>query len=170
MTIHVRPEQPGDEDVITRVNDAAFGQSAESTIVKAIRRSGSPNISLVAVRDGGIVGHILFTTVGIESTHPVGDVMALGPMAVLPAVQRHGIGARLVREGLHACTRAGSRAVVVVGHPDYYPRFGFRPASTYGLRCEYPVPDEVFMALELRPRGLADCSGLVRYRSEFGSA
>jgi putative acetyltransferase len=169
-TLHVRPEEPGDEAAITRVNHAAFGQPDESLVIAAIRHARHPNISLVAVDGSEIVGHILFTPVALESAGCPAVVMGLGPMAVLPALQRRGLGSRLVREGLAACARTGCTAVVVVGHPEFYPRFGFRPASSFALRCEYPVPDEVFMAVELVPGTLAECRGLVRYLAEFGGA
>lgn len=166
----VRPEEPGDQVAIGRVNDAAFGQADESRIIGAIRRAGHPNLSLVALDGSEVVGHILFTPVMLESLESGARVMGLGPMAVVPALQRQGIGSRLVHEGLGECARIGCQAVVVVGHPRFYPRFGFRPASAYGLRCEYAVPDEVFMAVELMPGALAGCSGLVRYLSEFGTS
>jgi putative acetyltransferase len=166
--VHVRAEQPGDEVAIARVNDAAFGQADESRIIDAIRQAGRSNISLVALAGSEVVGHILFTPVAVESLDSTVRAMGLGPMAVLPALQRQGIGSRLVQEGLGECARTGCQAVVVVGHPEFYPRFGFRPASAYGLRCEYAVPDDVFMAVELVPVALAGRSGLVRYLSEFG--
>lgn len=93
-------------------------------------------------------------------------VMGLGPMAVAPAFQRRGIGSLLVRAGLQECASRGCDAVVVLGHPEFYPRFRFRPASAFQLRCEFDVPDEAFMALELRPGSIAR-GGLVRYRPEF---
>ena len=96
-------------------------------------------------------------------------VMGLAPMAVLPERQRQGIGSALVREGLSAIERMGADAVVVLGHPAYYPRFGFKPAATYGLRSEYDVPDDVFMALELRPGVLEDIKGKVKYAPAFSS-
>jgi putative acetyltransferase len=167
-SIHVRPEQPGDVAAITRVNDEAFGQSDESRIIEAIRSARRPAISLVATDGLAVVGHILFTPMIVESAEPVEGLMGLGPMAVSPSRQRQGIGSRLVREGLRACAQAGCRAVVVVGHPEFYPRFGFRPASTYGLRCEFTVPDEVFMATELMPGAFGGAGGLVRYLPEFG--
>jgi putative acetyltransferase len=163
----VRNERAGDEAAIRRVNDAAFGQSDESRIVDSIRRTRNDVISLVAVSGDAIVGHILFTPVAVESADADELVMGLGPLAVQPEFQRMGIGSRLVREGLQACTRAGCGALVVVGHSEYYPRFGFRPASTYGLRCEYDVADDVFMAMELVPGALAQSRGLVRYVPEF---
>jgi putative acetyltransferase len=94
-------------------------------------------------------------------------VAGLGPMAVRPAWQRQGIGSQLVREGLEECWRSGYEAVVVLGHPEYYPRFGFVPASRFGLRCEFEAPDEAFMALELRSGVLSAGGGVVRYASEF---
>ena len=165
--VTIRSEQPGDEAAIRGVNEAAFGQADESRIVDAIRLAARDRISLVAVSGGGIVGHILFTPVDTESSASDASVMGLGPMSVKPELQRGGIGSRLVRDGLEACRTAGCRAVVVLGHPEFYPRFGFRPASTYGLRCEYDVADDVFMAVELVPGALAQRSGLVRYLPEF---
>ena len=111
-----------------------------------------------------MVGHIAFSPVTIE---PAGSAIGLAPMAVLPAHQRRGIGGRLVREGLEQLRAAGHGAVVVLGHPEYYPRFGFTRASRFGLRCELDCPDEAFMALELVPGALANRAGLVRYRREL---
>jgi putative acetyltransferase len=167
--IDVRPEQPGDEVAIRRVNDLAFGQSDESRIVDAVRAAGASVISLVAVRANKIVGHILFTPVSIESSAHASPALGLGPMAVSPEVQRQGIGSRLVEAGLHECRRLGYPIVVVVGHPEFYPRFGFRPGTVWGLRSEFDVPDDVFMVTELTPGALAGASAVVRYRPEFGS-
>jgi putative acetyltransferase len=167
--IRARPEQSGDEAAIARVNDEAFGQPDEARIVDAIRRAGHPMISLVAVDGEPIVGHILFTPIDLDSPGPAISVMGLGPMAVLPPFQRRGIGSMLVNAGLRDCKNAGCQAVVVIGHPEFYPRFGFRPARAYGLRSEFDVPDDVFMVAELTPGALADCRGLVRYLPEFGA-
>ena len=93
--------------------------------------------------------------------------MGLGPMAVAPEHQRAGVGSALIRAGLDACRALDRSAVVVLGHATYYPRFGFVPASTFGLACEYDVPDEVFMALELVPCALSDVSGTTRYSPAF---
>jgi len=90
-------------------------------------------------------------------------------MAVLPAHQRKGIGSRLVQAGLEECRRAGHEIVVLVGHPEYYPRFGFLPAKRFGIRYEEEVPEEAFMLIELREGALAGRSGIVRYQPEFGS-
>jgi putative acetyltransferase len=110
---------------------------------------------------------MLFTAVMIESDAPAWTALGLAPMAVLPQCQRQGIGSHLVRAGLTACVRQGHTVVVVLGHPTYYPRFGFVPAAAKGLRCEYPVPDGVFMVAELVSGALDGRTGLVKYRPEF---
>jgi putative acetyltransferase len=166
--IEVRRERPGDEAAIRRVNDEAFGQPDEGRIVDAARAAGHSAVSLVAVDGPRIVGHILFTPVTIESQGRTAGAFGLGPMSVAPELQRQGIGSKLVEAGLRECTRLGCTAVVVVGHPEFYPRFGFRPGSLYGLRSQFDVPDEVFMVAELTPGVLAGMAGVVRYIPEFG--
>ena len=165
--MRVRPETDVDRAAIRAVNEAAFGSRVEADIVDALRAKGGELVSLVADRDGAIVGHILFSPVSLIG-HDELDVMGLGPMAVLPLQQRKGIGSALVREGLRQCKHLGADAVVVVGHAHFYPRFGFAPALRYGIRCEYDVPDDVFMIAELEPRALHDVSGVVRYDEAFG--
>ena len=127
-------------------------------------RTAGVTLSLAAELDDAVVGHILFSPVSIE---PEGTAIGLAPMAVLPEHQRRGIGGRLVREGLELLRAAGHGAVVVLGHPEYYPRFGFTRANRFGLRCEFECRDEAFMALELSPGALANRAGLVRYLREF---
>ena len=167
MTPSIRPEESGDAADVRRVNEEAFGSSLEADIVESLRnRPGA--ISLVATIDGRIGGHILFTPVTLEPPTPGLRLGALGPMAVRPDLQRQGIGTHLVRSGLHECSRTGYAGVVLVGHPDFYPRFGFRPGAVFGLRCEFPVPDDVFMVMELEAGALAGVAGLVRYPPEFG--
>jgi putative acetyltransferase len=166
-SVQVRHERPGDEDAIARVHDRAFGQLTESRIVAAVRRAGRAVISLVAVDPSGIVGHILFTPLAVDSPGPPISALALGPMAVLPDVQRRGVGSRLVAAGLEACALTGCQAVAVIGHPSYYPRFGFRPGASYGLRSEFAVPDDVFMIAELTADALTGREGIVRYTPEF---
>ena len=127
----------------------------------------------MALRDDGVVGHILFSPIDI--VRDSGDVpavaqtpaLALAPMAVRPEYQRQGIGSALVRLGLKACRRAGHRIVVVLGHAEYYPRFGFTPAGESGVRAPFEVPDEVFMVLSLVDGGLDDVAGVVRYSAAF---
>jgi putative acetyltransferase len=165
--VGVRPESPGDIGAIRAVNLAAFETSLEADLVDALRAQASPVVSLVAEQGGTIVGHILFSPVTLAD-HPEARIGGLAPMAVAPQTQRRGIGSALVRAGLDAC--AMFDAVVVLGHADFYPRFGFVPASRFGLRCEYDVPDEVFMAHELRPGALAGKRGTIRYHPAFDAA
>lgn len=166
MTTILRPELPADRAAVRAVNEAAFGQPAEAGLVEVLHRAGAAVVALVAEVDGTVAGHILFSPVTVEP--PAGRLLlGLAPMAVAPPRQRSGLGSRLVREGLARCKAAGAAGVVVLGHPEYYPRFGFVPAHRLGLRCEYDVPPEAFMALELTPGGLAGVTGLVRYHPAF---
>ena len=166
----IRPETPEDVDAIRYINDQAFGQENESKLIEKLRNRGVLTISLVAIQNGKIVGHIAFSPVVIESGLSSFEAITLAPMAVLPAYQRQGIGGHLVRAGLEECKRLGYGIVIVLGHPNYYPRFGFVPASTYGIKCEYEVPNEAFMVLELRKGKLAGRSGTVKYQPEFAGA
>jgi len=166
MTI-IRAETTEDHDAIHRVNALAFGRRNEADLVDGLRANASPSVSLVAVVDEQVVGHIFFSPVSIESDTGAFTAMGLAPMAVLPEYQNQGIGSRLIREGLKGCQSLGHDIVVVLGHPNYYPRFGFTPASLKGLRSEYDVPDEVFMVAELKSGALGGRAGLVKYHIEF---
>ena len=161
--IEIREEQTGDADAIRRVVTEAFGQPQEAQLVEALRNNCSDLLSLVAVDGQDIVGHILFSPAFL------GDVqgMGLAPMAVSPARQRDGIGSELVRAGLAKLEAQGCPFVIVLGHPDYYPRFGFERASARGVRCEWDVPDDVFMLLVFDETTMRGVSGLARYRPEF---
>jgi putative acetyltransferase len=163
----IRAEAPQDTATVAAVERAAFGRPDEAELVDRLRASARPQVSLVATIGDAVVGHIFFSPVTIAAAPPDLLAMGLAPMAVLPAHQRSGIGGALIRAGLDACRVLGARAVVVLGHAEYYPRFGFVPASRFGLRCEYPVPDDVFMAMELTPGALAGRQGLVKYGPEF---
>jgi putative acetyltransferase len=167
VMIAVRTEKTEDHKSVRRVNELAFGRRNEADLVDALRANARPYVSSVAVIDEQVVGHILFSPVSVESEGSAFTAMGLAPMAVLPECQNQGIGSRLVREGLKECERLGEDIVVVLGHPNYYPRFGFMPASLKGLRSEYDVPDEVFMVLELSEGALGGRRGLVKYHSEF---
>lgn len=148
------------------MNKAAFESAAEAELVALLRRQARPVISLVAENDGVIVGHIMFSPV-LLARRPELKIMGLGPMAVSPQQQRKGVGSALVRAGLDECKKLGFSAVVVLGHPDYYPRFGFTPAAHFGLGCDYEAPDEAFMAIELQTGGLDGACGKVRYHAAF---
>jgi putative acetyltransferase len=169
VMIIVRAEKKEDLEAIHRINELAFGQPNEANLVDALRANASPFISLVAIVDEQVIGHISFSPVTIESESETGNFAAIGlaPMAVLPQHQNQGIGSNLVRKGLRECQRLGHDVVVVLGHPNYYPRFGFAPASLKGLRSEYDVRDEVFMVTELREGALGGRRGLVKYHAEF---
>ncbi|MEM7236046.1 MAG: N-acetyltransferase [Planctomycetota bacterium] len=166
-TYIIRAELQGDETKIRTVNERAFEQADEADLVDRLRTSGVSSISLVASYDNDeILGHILFTPVVLASGEPC-RAMGLAPMSVLPDHQRQGIGSDLVRHGLEECETAGIDFVVVLGHPEFYPRFGFVTAATKGLSCEYPVPEEAFMVRELRNGSLDSIEGLVLYRDEL---
>ena len=163
----IRPEGAADADAVRAVTTVAFGRPDEARIVERLRERARIYLGLVATGGEAVIGHILFTSVplrGDESSH---TIMALAPMSVLPAWQRRGVGSALVRAGLRACRDAGHDVAVVVGHPDYYPRFGFVRASPLGLTSELPVPDEAFMVAELTPGALGGRAGVVVYGEEF---
>ena len=168
----IRPEAPGDRDPIYHLQCEAFGGEAESRLVDALRESAAfiPELSLVAVESGEIVGHILFTRLTVEDERVSHPALALAPMGVLPARQNLGIGSALVRRGLEEARRLGHGVVIVLGHPEYYPRFGFRPAGALGIRSPFEAPPEAFLAMELSPGALSDVHGLVRYPPEFFSS
>lgn len=166
MELNIRAEQGTDRDAIYAVNVAAFETDAEAKLVDALREQAKPIVSLVAELEGLVAGHILFSPV-LLSGDPTLKIMGLAPMAVLPEQQRSGIGSALVRAGLEACKDLGYAAVVVLGHPEYYPRFGFVPSSRYAIDSEYEVPEEVFMVLELEPGSLKGKSGRISYHSAF---
>ncbi|MEG4197568.1 N-acetyltransferase [Microcoleus sp. Pol12A5] len=163
----IRTENPEDVEAVRNINIEAFGRENEANLVERLRGIAS-TFSFVAVQSDRVVGHIFFSPVVVEGKCSRNlSILGLAPVAVLPHYQRQGIGTLLIREGLKECGRSGFQAVVVLGHPDFYPRFGFIPASKKSLKCEYDVPDEAFMVLELESGALEDCSGTVKYRSEF---
>lgn len=163
----IRPETLKDAAEIRHVNEEAFGQKEEAEIIEKLRSRGALVISLVAVQNNEIIGHISFSLVKVESEHSSFDAIALAPMSVLPAYQRQGIGSQLVRAGLKECRRLGHEIVVVLGHPNYYPRFGFMPAKPKGIDCEFEVPDEAWMIVELKEGALAGRRGTVKFQPEF---
>lgn len=165
----IRPETAEDYAAIHEVNALAFRRDVEARLIEALRGSPDfiPELSLVAVEGGRVVGHILFSPMAIETKDGAVPALALAVLAVRPELQNQGIGSELVRDGLERCRRLGHRIVVVVGHPGYYPRFGFSPARARGLEAPFPVPDEAFLALELVPGALEGVVGMVRYPPPF---
>lgn len=169
--IEIRTERPGDAAAVRSLNEKAFGQPSEAKIVDMLRERCPEAVSLVAILDDQIIGHILFSPAEIESQGKVIQGMGLAPMAVLPDYQRQGIGSRLVDAGLAALRQGPCPFVIVLGHPDYYPRFGFVPASSFGFRCQWDqVPDNAFMISILDTAAMKGVSGTVRYRDEFDEA
>ena len=165
MVIEIRDEAPGDVAAIRDVNNRAFGQDLEGRIVDALRRNGHAILSLVATLAGRIVGHIMYSPVAVRDVTGAG----LGPMAVVPEHQRQGIGSQLVQAGNRKLKEAGCPFIAVVGHADYYPRFGFKPASTRAITCEWDVPDDVFMILVLDEVKMHGSSGRLKYGPEFSA-
>lgn len=162
----IRPERADDHGAVRTLNASAFESPNEAKLVDRLRREAYPVVSLVAEDDGAVAGHIMFTPVTL-SGHPQLRIIGLGPMAVASTHRRQGVGSALVRAGFERCKELGFGAVVVLGHPDYYPRFGFRTAVHYGLACEYDAPPEAFMVAELQPNYLAGASGTVFYHAAF---
>ena len=168
--ITICEEQQQDIQAIREVNIRAFGQNQEADLVDRVRQSGDDLISLVAIIQNKIAGHILFSPATIEGKDKTIRGMGLAPMAVLPEYQRQGIGAELIRTGIERVKKAGYPFVIVLGHAEYYPRFGFEPASRYGIRCEWEVPDNAFMILVLNESEMQQSAGLARYQPEFAEA
>jgi putative acetyltransferase len=162
--IEIREERPDDIAAIRDVNNRAFGQAREANIVDALRRNGAALLSLVATMDDRIMGHMIYSPASVGGCI---DGAALGPMAVLPEHQRQGIGTKLVEAGNKKLKDAGCPFIIVVGHVEYYPRFGFRPASDRGIKCEWDFPDNVFMLLTLNESKMKDVSGLAKYGMSF---
>jgi putative acetyltransferase len=164
MSVVVRTEEAVDIPAITAVNRACFPTDAEANLVDALRAAGRLSISLVAVVDDKVVGHVAFSPV----TTANGEAgLGLGPLAVLEHHRCQGIGAGLVRSGLLACQTADYGWAVVLGDPAYYARFGFRPASEFGL-SDFQG-GEHFQAIELIPGQLPQNAGVVRYAPEFNA-
>jgi len=163
----IREERPEDAEAVHAVLVAAFGREAEARLVERLRASGKIIFALVAEEKGRVLGHMVFSRIAIESGGSEVPVLALAPLAVMPAFQRLGIGSALVSAGLERCRVEGHARVLVVGDPLYYGRFGFVLASRFGLKCPFPVPEEAFMAIELEPGAFAQVSGVVRYGHEF---
>lgn len=171
--IEIRPELPDDYPGIRQVNELAFGQPNEGRMVEELRRNPRfiPELSLVAVDHDMVVGHILFFPVSIAREDSTTMALSMAPMAVLPEHQGKGIGGRLIEGGIAAAGTMGYDSIIVLGHPGYYPRFGFQPASKWRVQPPYEgVPDEAFMAMELGKNSLEGKAGVVAYPREYDSA
>jgi putative acetyltransferase len=166
MSILIRQETLTDHEAIRHVNCLAFGQDAESRLVESLRDGGYLRVSLVAVKQEKVVGHILFSNLTIITEARTIPALALAPMAVLPEFQKRGVGSALVRRGLEVCKEQGHKIVVVLGHPQFYPRFGFSSKLAAALSSPFSGGDS-WMALELLPGALADVAGKVEYPPPF---
>jgi putative acetyltransferase len=164
--IVIRSEAASDFDTIRHVNRTAFESDAEANLVDALWDGGYVEVSLVAEVDGEVVGHILFSRLPIVTEGGTVDALSLAPMAVSPSHQRRGIGSRLVKAGLEACREKGYKIVVVLGHPEFYPRFGFSPDLAKSLESPFGG-GEAWMAMELVPDALAGVEGRVEYPPPF---
>ena len=174
MNLYIRQEQPGDHDAIYDVTEQAFrdmpfADHDEQNLVDRLRRSASyiPEFSLVALLDEQLVGHVMLTRNCIVNANESFESLTLGPVSVLPGLQRQGIGSRLILAVLEKARDMGFRSVFLVGHEEYYPRFGFLLASSFGILSPIEVPDPVFMAKELVAGGLKGVSGTIQYPKEF---
>ena len=165
--VRIREELAADQEAIRQVNRAAFEGEDEAVLVDRLRSEGLFITSLVAEEAGEVAGHILFTKLPIKTDR--GEVIAAGlaPMAVLPGLQRQGVGSKLVEDGLNACRERGYGIAIVLGHPEYYPRFGFTAALTRNLQSPFSGSD-AFMATELTPGALDGVQGTVHYPEAFG--
>ena len=168
MDVKIRKEEEKDYKRVYEVNRLAFQQENESKLIEKIRKGENfvPELSLVAEIDDEIVGHILFSKINI-----IGDAifrsLALAPMAVIPEFQKQGIGGKLIKKGIEKAKELGFDSIIVLGHKEYYPKFGFQKASKWGIKCPFDVPDEVFMAIELANKALENKAGTVKYPKEF---
>jgi putative acetyltransferase len=163
----IRHETPADIPAIRQVNRLAFGRENEADLVDQLRHEHAITLSLVAVEDGQVVGHILITPVTVHTADSSWEAVALGPMAVVPSHQKQGIGSRLIRAAFEELRKLEQYVVIVLGHPEYYPRLGFVPSRPLGIRWENDVPDDVFMVAELKEGALQGRTGIVRYHPAF---
>lgn len=169
MNITIRPETRSDYPVISQINDLAFGRENEGELIERLRKKPDflKDLSLLALFDGQPVGHILFYPITITGKEKQSKVLALAPMSVMPEFQGLGIGSSLIEKGLLKAKGLGYKAVIVLGHKEYYPRFGFQPASKWEIKAPFETPDENFMALNLEEGYLETAPGIVEYPREF---
>ena len=174
MNISIRQEMEKDHKlsevlVEKSFKDEKYSDHNEHVLVAKLRKSDAfiPELALVAEFDGEMVGHIMLTKLIIKSDEKESTSLALAPVSVLPQYQNKGIGSKLITQSLKIAENLGFKSVIILGHDKYYPRFGFKPASTWGIKAPFEVPDESFMALELIDGGLDGITGTVVYPKEF---
>jgi len=169
MKIIVETETEDDYEQITRLHIAAFNGDAEAKLVEKLRKMPIyvSNLSLVAKYENRIIGHVLLYPIKINNGKEKNNSLALAPISVLPKFQHKGVGGRLIKKGVEEAQKLGFKSIIVVGHSEYYPRFGFKKASKYGISAPFDVPDTAFLAIELEKNGLKNCGGIVEYPREF---
>lgn len=168
--MEIRKENINDYFDVYNLNKVAFEEDEEAKLVDLLRKSNAfiPELSLVAIIDNNIVGHILFTKINIiDNKGNENESLALAPMAVSPKYQKSGIGGQLIKNGLDKAREMNFKSVIVLGHENYYPKFGFEPTTKWGITSHYDVPANVFMGIELVDDGLKNVSGIVEYSKEF---
>lgn len=172
----IRREKPANYDTVFKViqesfKNEEFSNKREQFLVRNLRNSSAfvPELSLVAVLDDEIVGHILLTRIKIKNGHKETPSLALAPVTVLPKYQNRGIGSTLIEHAHQKARSLGYTSIILLGHPDYYPRFGYQKASTFGITLPFDVPDDHCMAIELTDDALKSVSGIVEYPNEFYS-
>ncbi len=166
--MEIRADSSSDYERVHAIHAAAFGRPNEAQLVTALRSQASPTLSLVAETEDGVVGHVFFSPVTIESPRNAPPLGGLAPLAVDPEHQGKGIGSALVRAGLQQCPQRGWQAVFLVGNPAYYSRFGFVLAMPMGFNYGDPFFDRALQLIELTPSALRGCHGRVRYHDAFG--
>ncbi|WP_335871474.1 GNAT family N-acetyltransferase [Bacillus sp. 2205SS5-2] len=169
--MNIRTEQPQDIDQITTITNAAFKGEGEAKLISLIRESDYfiPELSLVTEEDGEVIGHILFSKIFIQTNASKVSTLALAPMSVSPEKQRQGIGQQLVRAGLQTAKKLGCQHVFVLGHPEFYPKFGFTPSVEFSITPPFPVGPEYFMAIELQRGSLSEVAGQIVYSPPFSA-
>ena len=176
QTLNIGKENPSDHNWVIELTEKAFetleiSDHNEGKLVDKLRKAPTfiEELSLVAELNDQVVGHILFTPIRIENEQENFESLILAPVSVLPEFQKMGIGGRLIRAGHLKAKELGFHSVILLGHPDYYPRFEYKPASTWGIKSPIPLPsDDVFMAVELTKDALTNVTGTVVFPSAFG--
>ena len=170
--IIIRKESSLDYDRISKVNDLAFVQKQEGELIVKLRmrKEYIPELSLVAEFNGNIIGHILFFPIYILSGDDKIQTLALAPMSIIPGFQNKGLGGDLIMAGMKAANELGFTSVLVLGHPKYYPKFGFKKASKWKIKAPFDVPEEAMMAIELKNGSLNFGGGIIDFPPEYTAA
>jgi predicted N-acetyltransferase YhbS len=176
QSVNIRKENLIDRSWVIKLTQKAFetleiSNHNEGQLVEKLRKAPTfvEELSLVAELEGKVVGHILFTPIVIDNGEQQFHSLILAPVSVLPEFQKKGIGSQLIGAGHQKSKELGFQSAILLGHPEYYPRFGYKPASTWGIKTQLPLPsDDVFMAVELTEGALSKVSGMVVFPPEFG--